>query len=153
MRRRPSSRILLRNQENRVLLFQFEHRSGRHAGQKFWATPGGALEPGESPADAAHRELFEETGFRIDPMTELVRGREFALNLPNGENVIAEEYFFAARTPELMFPCDRQACWAAEGIVGFRWWSIEEIAFTKETIFPDDLAELLALVGSIAPKP
>lgn len=36
-----------------------------HAGQ--WALPGGRLEPGESPADAALRETDEEIGLRVQP--------------------------------------------------------------------------------------
>jgi 8-oxo-dGTP diphosphatase len=31
-----------------------------------WAFPGGRLEPDETPIDAAHRELFEETGVKAD---------------------------------------------------------------------------------------
>ena len=37
---------------------------GNHAGQ--WALPGGRIEPGESPEQAALRELEEEVGLRLD---------------------------------------------------------------------------------------
>ncbi len=36
------------------------------AGDWAWTTPGGAREPGESAAETARRELFEETGLRLE---------------------------------------------------------------------------------------
>lgn len=39
-------------------------RMNNHAGQ--WALPGGRLDPGESPLDAALREVDEEVGVRLD---------------------------------------------------------------------------------------
>ena len=62
MGRRPSSRLLVIDQNNRVLLFRFQFERGPLAGQEYWATPGVALEAGESFVDAARRELFEERG-------------------------------------------------------------------------------------------
>ncbi|WP_199430302.1 NUDIX domain-containing protein [Qaidamihabitans albus] len=50
--------VLLADDNGRVLL---QHRGhSDHAGS--WAIPGGALDPGEMPVDAALRELREETG-------------------------------------------------------------------------------------------
>lgn len=34
----------------------------RHKDRSTWETPGGHIEPGETPTEAADRELFEETG-------------------------------------------------------------------------------------------
>lgn len=33
-----------------------------------WNCPGGCMEPGESPEDAARREVYEETGLRINEL-------------------------------------------------------------------------------------
>lgn len=46
------------------LLCRRSSRVNRHAGQ--WALPGGRLDPGETPLDAARREVDEEIGLRLD---------------------------------------------------------------------------------------
>lgn len=43
--------------DNAILMVYFDH--GEH---KHWSLPGGGIEPGESPAEAALRELREEAG-------------------------------------------------------------------------------------------
>ena len=55
----PTSSVLVFDERGRVLLV-------RHAEGNVWTTPGGMLEPGETPADCAVRETFEETGFAVD---------------------------------------------------------------------------------------
>lgn len=40
---------------------------GRYAGSESWTIPGGVIDPGEQPADAAVRECFEETGIIAVP--------------------------------------------------------------------------------------
>jgi 8-oxo-dGTP pyrophosphatase MutT (NUDIX family) len=37
----------------------------KHADTGLWVAPGGAIEPGETPADAAVREMWEETGLLV----------------------------------------------------------------------------------------
>ena len=46
------------------LLCRRASRMNRHAGQ--WALPGGRLDPGEGPVEAALREVDEELGLRLD---------------------------------------------------------------------------------------
>jgi 8-oxo-dGTP pyrophosphatase MutT (NUDIX family) len=47
----------------------------RHSGQ--WALPGGRLDPGESPVDAARREIHEEVGLDLPPGAVLGRLDDF----------------------------------------------------------------------------
>jgi 8-oxo-dGTP pyrophosphatase MutT (NUDIX family) len=59
----------------------------RHAYGDLWSTPGGAIEPGETPADAVVRECSEETGLRVRP-TEIIGvfgGPQFELVYANGD--------------------------------------------------------------------
>jgi ADP-ribose pyrophosphatase YjhB (NUDIX family) len=76
----PAVSVVTRDGEGRVLLVQ-------HANGHVWVTPGGAVEPNEVPADAAVREMWEETGLAV----ELVRilgvygGPEFVVTYDNGD--------------------------------------------------------------------
>ncbi len=78
----PSVTILVRDNEDRLLLV-------RQADPAIWSTPGGAIEPKETPADAAVRESWEETGLRVQ-LTRLVGafgGPEFVAEYGNGDRV------------------------------------------------------------------
>lgn len=67
---------LLRRPDGRVLLA--ERKPGKDAAG-FWELPGGQIEPGESPAQAAARELAEEVGVRA---LELVPWRVYEHDFP-----------------------------------------------------------------------
>jgi 8-oxo-dGTP diphosphatase len=41
------------------------------AGHQAWTLPGGGIDPGEDPADAAVREILEETGYKAE-LTDLI---------------------------------------------------------------------------------
>ncbi|MDQ1580747.1 MAG: 8-oxo-dGTP diphosphatase [Microbacteriaceae bacterium] len=47
--------------EGRILLAHWNEHG--HSG---WTLPGGGIDPGEDPADAARREIFEETGYTAE---------------------------------------------------------------------------------------
>lgn len=69
-RRRPGAyAILLR--DDRVLL---THQTDPHPE---FQLPGGGIDPGESPLRALHREVFEETGWRVAPRRRLGAFRRF----------------------------------------------------------------------------
>jgi 8-oxo-dGTP pyrophosphatase MutT (NUDIX family) len=50
-----------------------------------WAVLGGIPEPGEEPAEAVVREVFEETGVRAQPLRITEVGTSPIVNYPNGD--------------------------------------------------------------------
>jgi len=132
------------DQDKRVLLFRFEFERGPLAGQKYWATPGGGLEPGESFADAARRELFEETGIIRDAVSRHVAEREFVLQLPDGEYVTADERFFVVRVAGQSLSRKHWTPMEIEVMTDHRWWSVGELTSTAEVVYPDGLVDILA---------
>jgi 8-oxo-dGTP pyrophosphatase MutT (NUDIX family) len=76
----PSTSVVVRDEAGRVLL-------ARHSEGNVWVTPGGAIEPLEAPADAAVREVWEETGLHVE-LTRLLGaygGPEFVVTYGNGD--------------------------------------------------------------------
>ena len=76
----PGVTALIFDEQNRVLL----HRA---ATDGKWYTIGGAVDPGEDPADAAVREVFEETGLRVRPVRVVGVYTDPIVEYPNGDRV------------------------------------------------------------------
>jgi 8-oxo-dGTP pyrophosphatase MutT (NUDIX family) len=76
----PSVAVLPRDEHGRVLLV-------RLIDSGLWATIGGAIEPDESPEQAALREAEEEAGvkLRLGPVVAVLGGPEYRITYPNGD--------------------------------------------------------------------
>jgi len=125
-------------------MFRFVFNVGALADQDYWATPGGALEAGESFADAARRELSEETGITVDSVGSQVAAREFVLQLPDGEHVLADERFYLLRTADQTLSRDGWTPLEVEVMVDHRWWSMDELRATTAVVYPENLVGMLA---------
>lgn len=146
MRTRPSSKILVLNGVGHVLLFQFAYKYGPLAGKSYWAMPGGAVEQDETFEQAGMRELQEETGIKCGNLGPEVGQRRFVLQLADGEFVEAEEHYFVVRADALQFDNAKWTDLEEEVIADHKWWSADEIAATTETVWPENLVEMLKSV-------
>ncbi|MFD4209516.1 NUDIX domain-containing protein [Micromonospora tulbaghiae] len=79
----PSVSVVVVDDRARILLV-------RHAEDgNGWAVPGGAVDIGESPAQAAVREIREEIGVQISRprLLDVLGGPDYEVTYPNGDRV------------------------------------------------------------------
>jgi 8-oxo-dGTP pyrophosphatase MutT (NUDIX family) len=129
----PSAAALPRDEMGRVLLVRIID-----TGQ--WAVIGGAIEPDESPHDAARREAEEEAGVTLElgPILGVLGGPEFRITYPNGDQTSYVSTVYAATviggTPR---PDGDET-----SAVG--WWDPEHLPYDEMSTFT---RALLAAVG------
>jgi 8-oxo-dGTP diphosphatase len=135
---RPAARLLMIDPDGNILLFCFD--AGK--GSPFWATPGGACDPGEPYEEAARREMMEETGWSLDPGPEVAQ-RLVEFTTLEGEEVWADERYFLVRVPNQMLSTDGHTELERRVMQSHRWWSLAELKVTEDVIFPADILEML----------
>ncbi|MDQ0838599.1 NUDIX hydrolase [Sphingomonas faeni] len=135
---RPAARILLVDREGRVLMFRFTPADR----PPLWCTPGGAVDPGESYAAAARRELWEEVGLDIDCGPEVAQ-RTIDFLTFEGVEVTADERYFRIDVDTCEVKAGNLTEQEKQLLVGHRWFSRNDIAGFHETLYPADLVELL----------
>ncbi len=68
-------RVVIPDEEGKILFVKQNHE-----GNDIWMVPGGGIEEGENSAEAAVREVFEETGLKIRIIRLLWHVEEVSLN-------------------------------------------------------------------------
>jgi 8-oxo-dGTP pyrophosphatase MutT (NUDIX family) len=140
---RPTARLLVFDPRGRLLLFRFARGNGLAS----WLTPGGGIRPGESVAEAAVRELAEETGHVVtqESLGPVVATRAgLARSWTSDRLIFAADTFFMVRVAHSAVRTDGHEEAERRLISAHHWWTADELGSTGEDISPPGLSELAA---------
>jgi 8-oxo-dGTP pyrophosphatase MutT (NUDIX family) len=140
---RLTSRILLFDESGSILLFLTTAPDTSMFAR--WVTPGGGVDPGENHAEAAIRELFEETGLAIDDPGEPVWHLDFVVEWDNADHDSGHAEYYVVRTTQFE---PSKAGWTDDEKVDtldWRWWSLDDLRTTTEPWEPAELLQLVEL--------
>ncbi|MET7425098.1 NUDIX domain-containing protein [Dactylosporangium sp. NPDC005555] len=146
---RPAARVICLDAADRVLLLRWRDPFD---GRWLWEPPGGGIDPGETPFDAARRELAEETG--LDPAA--VRDRCVEVERDSwwkGTRYVGIEQFFVARfagdRPPLvrtgLLPDERQT------LDTHAWVAWQDLAALPDELQPPHLLDVLTALAPDGP--
>lgn len=139
---RLGARVLLLDPAERVLLIHAHDPD--EPTHHWWELPGGGLDPDEPAAEAARRELTEETGILPDELGPLLWVRDTRFRY-RGRNHRRREAVYLAYT-NIDRPCLRPRHTPNEkaGMLGHHWWTQPELAACPDKLLPPALPHLLA---------
>ncbi|WSR62677.1 NUDIX domain-containing protein [Streptomyces sp. NBC_01198] len=143
---RQAARVAVLDPSGSVYMFRYDNEeAGIH-----WSMPGGGMDPGETPEQAALRELREETGWADLDLGPLLWLWEHDFTRV-GVRVRQHEHIYLAHGPRRDLLGDLGDAHAADRIQHGRWWSPDELAAATEAMWPPQLSSLLATLRTEGP--
>jgi 8-oxo-dGTP pyrophosphatase MutT (NUDIX family) len=133
---RKTARVLPVDPEGRVLLLH--GWDPHHPDRPFWFTIGGAADPGESPREAAARELYEETRISVD-LAQL--GEPIAENTIEfswgGHRIVQDQVFYAVLVESAEVSLDGLDLWEKATTDKYGWLAAEDLGADERPAHPD----------------
>ena len=151
-RRRQASRVVVLDRAQRILLIKSLDPADP-ANTSWWEIPGGGMDPGESSADCARRELREEAGIHSAEIGPVVWTQSVQFTFA-GLYFDQDEFIHVAWTDQTELHAPTLELFEAMAFQGARWWTLEEVVAAETAFLPARLPELLpALVTGDLPDP
>jgi len=151
IKHRETARIMLVDEDNQIFLLK-THFDPEVGLPPRWLTPGGGIDKGETTLQAAVRELFEETGLIVDgevlgePVLVASGRWDWAdgLNYHTYQDTIYELKVHQFEPDTSGFTKDE-----LRDILEHRWWNVEKLLESEESLAPHDLRDWLRTRFSI----
>ncbi|MFF5173397.1 NUDIX hydrolase [Micromonospora sp. NPDC000089] len=142
---RTAVRLVVCDRDGRILLFHTRDPTRPWQGT-WWELPGGGVDPGETYAETAMRELREETGIvvgadRLGPPS----WRRRASFVYRDRRHVQDEVVMTVRLdgPGPDVDGAERLDYEAEDYFGFRWWTPREVVGSDQLFYPGRLPGLL----------
>lgn len=140
--RRRAARVLVVDPEGAVLMV---HGFDPHQPEAtYWFTVGGGVDPGESDLDAAVREVWEETGLRVQPSDLAGPVHRDRTTFPfEGRTIHQEQVYFLLRTSRYVPTPVALEETELRSTLGMSWIRPAAREALGEVVYPRGLAQLL----------
>jgi 8-oxo-dGTP pyrophosphatase MutT (NUDIX family) len=140
---RQAARMFLIDGDYRVLLVH--ERRDVNSADSHWITPGGGVEAGESLVEAAVREVYEETGLRIqlEPTAEPMYRERVQFSFAGKHFDQLNHYFLVRVSTGLAVEPAGHTAVETLVVLGHRWWPLAELAVSDVVREPVTMVELI----------
>ena len=150
--RRQAARVVVLDSDKRVLLIKARDPANP-LDRTWWEIPGGGMDPAESSADAAARELREEAGIHSAEIGPVVWTQRVQFTFA-GLFFDQDEFIHVAWTDQTELDAPRLEALEALAFQEAKWWTLDEVVKADTDFLPPRLPELLpALVAGQLPSP
>ncbi len=145
--------MVLLDREARIFLIN-SIDPGDPSKEPWWEIPGGGIDPGESSAEAAKREIIEETGITDFELGPCIWTQECEFTFA-GYFFDSQEWIHVAWCDGGEYDPQGLEYFEALAFRGAKWWDIDTLVASNELLLPTRLREFIAPIaaGNLPAKP